>query len=91
MHHNIEEARDHLRAELFGRETAEQTHEFLSALAQKALESGVTRVLICVRNSRPIFKVDKYRISEFFKLAASNAAYRVALLGDSEELRAESF
>ena len=88
MHYKIETASDHLRAEVFGRETAEQTHEFLTALAQKALEAGMTRVLISVRNSRPIFKVEKYRISEFFKVAASNPAYRIALVADSDEVRA---
>jgi hypothetical protein len=41
-----------------------------------------------VRSSRPIFQVQKYRISEFFKIAASNPAYRIALLGDSDEVRA---
>jgi hypothetical protein len=88
MHYKIEQARDYLRAELFGRETAEDTHEFLSAVSAKVQESGLTRVLIWVRNSRPVFRIEKHRIFEFFKLVASNTAYRVALLGDSEELRA---
>jgi hypothetical protein len=88
MHYRIETAADYLRTELFGRETAEQTHEFLTALARKALSAGVTRVLIWVHNSRPIFRVDRYGIAEFFKLAASNPAYRIALLADSDEVRA---
>ncbi len=88
MHYKIEAARDHLRAELFGRETAEHTHEFLKAVSARSLESGLTRVLILVRNSRPVFRIEKHRIFEFFKLVASNTAYRVAMLGDSEELRA---
>jgi hypothetical protein len=88
MHYKIETTGDHLRAELFERETAEQTHEFLTALAGKALDAGITRALIWVHYSRPIFKVEKYRISEFFKLAASNASYRIALLADSDEVRA---
>lgn len=88
MHYKIEAARGYLRAELFGRETAEHTHEFLSAVSAKAVESGLTRVLILVRNSRPVFRIEKHRVFDFFKLVASNAAYRVAMLGDSEELRA---
>lgn len=88
MRYKIETAGDYVRAELFGRETADETHEFLTALAKKALASGMTRVLIYVRSSRPIFQVEKYRISEFFKLAASNPAYRIALLADSDEVRA---
>lgn len=88
MRYKIETAGDYFRAELFGRETAEETHEFLTVLAKKALGSGLTRVLISVHSSRPIFQVEKYRISEFFKLAAANPAYRIALLGDSDEVRA---
>lgn len=87
MHYKIDTAQDHVRVEVFGRETAEETREYLQAVAAKVLESGHTRVLIWVRNSRPIFKVDNYRITEFFRLVASNPAYRVALLGDSDELR----
>ncbi len=88
MHYQIETARDHLRVEVVERETAEETRQYLEAVRDKALETGLTRVLIWVRGSRPIFKVETYRISEFFKLAASNKAYRVALLGDSDEIRA---
>jgi hypothetical protein len=88
MHYKIETAQDHVRVEVFGRETAEETREYLQALAAKVLESGLTRVLIWVRNSRPIFKVDEHGITGFFRLAASNPAYRVALLGDSDEVRA---
>lgn len=88
MHYKIETAQDHLRVEVFERETAEETHAYLEAVSARVLETGLTRVLIWVRGSRPIFRVDKYRISEFLKLAASNSAYRVALLGDSDEIRA---
>lgn len=88
MHYKIETARDHVRVDVFGRETAEETREFLKAASAKVVESGLPRVLVWMRNSRPIFKVEKYRISEFLKIAASNADLRVALLGDSEELRA---
>ena len=87
MHYTIVAARGYLRAELFGRETQEQTREFLAALGQKALESGVTRVLVWVRNSRPIFKAATNGVAELFALAGSQSACRIALLGDSDELR----
>jgi hypothetical protein len=88
MHYTIEIAGDHLRVEVLGRESTEETREYLQAVSARVLETGMTRVLIWVRRSRPIFKVDNYRISEFFNLAAANPAYRVALLGDSDEMRA---
>lgn len=80
-------AQDHLRAELVGRETAEQTHDFLHAVANAAQTHSIRRVLISVRASKPLFRVDDYRIEEFFRLVASVQASRVALLADSEEVR----
>ena len=48
MRFAIAAMRDHLRAELFDRETVEETREFLAALAEEALRRGSPRVLICV-------------------------------------------
>ncbi|MGH8513877.1 MAG: hypothetical protein ACREV8_08025, partial [Gammaproteobacteria bacterium] len=60
MHFTFEFAQDHLRAELFGRQTVEQTREFVAALVDEARKHSATRILIWVRNSRPIFKVEQY-------------------------------
>lgn len=48
---------------------------------------GCMRVLVYVRNSRPIFKLQAYGITEYFRQVAANPANRVALLSDSEEMR----
>jgi hypothetical protein len=87
MHYKIELAQDYLRAELFERKTPEDTQQFIQALTAKALEGGCTRMLVCVRHSRPIFKLQSYGIVEFFKRLACNPANRVALVSDSEEMR----
>jgi hypothetical protein len=87
MHYTFAQARDHLRAELFGRRTAEEALSFVEALAAEARNSAATRVLVWVRNSRPIFKLDAVRISDPFKQLAARKV-RVALLADSEEMRA---
>jgi hypothetical protein len=88
MYYTIKVAHGVLRAELFGRKTAEETQEFIAAVAAEALRTGVTRVLVWVRGSRPIFRVEQYGLSEHFKRAAANpAGYRIALLADAEELR----
>ena len=87
MHYTFEQAQDHLRAQLFGRQTVEETLKFVEALAAEARKSSATRFVVWVRNSRPIFKVEQVRISDSFKqLAVRNV--RVALLADSEEVRA---
>lgn len=88
MHYTIDQGNDVVRAELFGRQTAEQTQEFIEAVAAEVARNGCTRVLVCVRNSRPIFKVERHRIDEQFRRLAAKPAYRVAVLGDSDELRA---
>ena len=87
MHYTFAQAQDPLRAELFGRQTAEEALSFVEALAAEARNSAATRVLVWVRNSRPIFKLDAVRISDPVKQLAARKL-RVALLADSEEVRA---
>jgi hypothetical protein len=88
MHYTFQKAPDHLRAELFGRQTVEETLQFVEALVAEARKHSATRVLIFVRNSRPIFKVEQYKLSERFKQLASQKDVRVALLADADEVRA---
>jgi hypothetical protein len=88
MHFEFENSPECLRATLYGRHTVEETLQFIAALAQEARKQSATRFLICVRNSRPIFKVEQYNVSEQFRQLAANKAVRVALLADSDEVRA---
>jgi len=88
MHFTFKQAQGYLRAELFGRQTVEETLEFIEALTAEARKSDSTRILVSVRNSRPIFKVEQYRISEQFRQLSNNKQLRVALLADSDEVRA---
>ena len=88
MHFTFKQAQGYLRAELFGRQTVEQTLEFVAALAAEARKSASHCILVWVRNSRPIFKVEQYKISEQFRQLAKNKQLRVALLADSDEVRA---
>jgi len=50
MHYTFAQAQDPLRAELFGRQTAEEALSFVEALATEARNSAATRVLVWVRN-----------------------------------------
>ncbi len=80
-------AKDYLKAELTGRETAAETRDFLRAVAAAAAAHSFRHVLISVRTSKPLFKVDDYGIGEFLSMVANEKEGRVALLADSEEVR----
>lgn len=79
---------DHIKAELSDRQTALETQEFLQAVTAAAEARKCARVLISVKGSKSLFKVEEYGISAYFKLLASDRSYRVALLCDSDETRA---
>src|SRR5258708_8566020 len=79
---------DCLRAELVGRETVEETQDFIAAIADEARKRAASRILVCVRRSRPIFRVEQYRISEQFRLLAGNPGVRVALIPHPADLPA---
>jgi hypothetical protein len=87
VHWRLEIEQDYLRAELISRETAQQTREFLHAVAAAAAAHALRRVLISVKSSKPLFKVDEYSIDEFLALLAREPEGRVALLADSGEVR----
>lgn len=79
---------DYVRAILFGRQTAGETHEFIEAVVKCMLEHSCMRVLVWVRSSRALFTVEKYGISGYFERLRDYPAHRVAMLADSEETRA---
>jgi len=77
---------DHLRAELFNRETMEETRAFLQIVASAALKHTRSSVLMSVRSSNPVFTVERSGFLAYFKKLSENPEHRIALLGDSEEL-----
>jgi hypothetical protein len=84
--HRIGVESGYLRGELFNRQTLEETKRFLEEVLTAALEHGLPRVLICVRNSVPIFTLERYGFSHYLDLVFKSN-YRIALVGDTMELR----
>lgn len=78
----------YVRAELIERETAAETSTFLKALVEACVEHGLDRVLVLVRASRPIFKVEQYEASAYLRALARRPACRVALVSARPDLRA---
>jgi len=78
---------DCLKAELFDRHTPEETRDALGAIAAAAREHGCSQILISVRASRPISQVEQSRVLEYFRELGGTPKHRIALTGDSDELR----
>jgi hypothetical protein len=85
MYYQITFRHDHLKADLFGRETTEETGDFLSALADDALKYGCSRILVSVHRSKPVFTVGRYGLFSYFDIAL-RSLLKIALVGDSAEL-----
>ena len=87
MGYRITLDRDVLRAELFGRETVEETKAFFQAIVSASKESRSPCILISVRSSKPIFQFERHGLIEYLRKLAVTPSRRIALLGDSAELR----
>lgn len=76
----------YLRADLRGRESAEEMREAIWAILAECRRTGISAVLICTRASRPLFKVQEFGLSAF--LEEMSRSCKVALVADNQELRA---
>jgi len=87
MWYQITAEPDYLRADLFRQETAEHTQEFLAAVAAAVRRYGHSQIFIAVHASKPLFKVGRSGLLDHFKGLGELSRYRIALTGDSDELR----
>lgn len=79
MEYRITLDRGVLRAELFGRETVEETKTFFRAIVSASRESRCPCILISVRSSKPIFQVERHGLIKYFRKLAVTSR-RIALL-----------
>ncbi len=78
---------DYLRVDLFNQQTAEETRDALAAIAAEARKHNSSQILISVRASRPMFKVEQHELSDYFRELGEGSKRRIALTGDSHEIR----
>jgi len=88
MRYTIEARGKYLRGEMVERETPEERREFSLAVHAAMVEKGLPRVLVVVRASRPIFRVEEFQLSRLLTLIGAIAGLRAALVSDSKELAA---
>lgn len=77
----------YLKAELSGRETVAETRAFFRAVVLENRAHRRSAILLAIRSSRPIFNVEAHGPLEFFRELALDWPCRIALVGDSRELR----
>jgi len=84
--HRVTAESGYIRAELFNRETIEETQKFLDDTVDAAWKHACSRILICINNAKPLFAVERYGFSGYLEVALK-AGYKIALVGSSRELR----
>ena len=77
----------YLKVDLFNQQTAEETRDALAAIAAEARKHNSSQILISVHASRPMLKVAQYGLLDYFREFGEAAKCRIALTGDSDELR----
>jgi hypothetical protein len=85
MRYKIEPRADYLFAEMVDRDTVEETADFVRAILGALREHKGNRVLISLRESRPVYKVEAWGLSGAIEILKGIAGFRVAFIGDSHE------
>jgi hypothetical protein len=79
----------YLRIDVVGRRSADETRRALEEVLAACRAQLIFSVLVAVRASHPIFKVEQYGLSGYLaQMAQSGHAWKVALVSDTAELRA---
>ena len=86
MKYRIQARETYLFAELTGRETSYDMKEFLLAVKSACQQYACPRILLSIRDSRPMFKAEDYGLRGYVNEIVTPSC-RIALMGDSSELR----
>jgi len=85
MTYSIKLEKDHVRAELTGRETVDETKAFLRTVAN--FSSTHLAFLLDIRASRPMFRLEEHGLIDDIKQIARGPAHRIALVADTRDLQ----
>jgi hypothetical protein len=86
MQYTIENLSGYVKAEMVERDTAAETAEFVTAIVAALKANPVHRLLISTRRSRPVFKVEDWKLSQALDQVMSIKGLRVAFVSDTKEL-----
>jgi hypothetical protein len=77
---------DVLRVDIRERETAEETREIAEKTFAEREKHGALAILMAVRSSRPIFKVEEYGLSGIFARLLAIPGLRLAVVAEDSAL-----
>jgi len=86
MQFSIDVQPGYLKAEMLERDTAAETAKFVEAIVAALRDKARSRVLVSVRRSRPVFKVEEWKLSEALDKVAAIPGLRIAFVSDTREL-----
>jgi hypothetical protein len=86
MQYKIEPCAGYLKAEMIERDTAAETSEFVNAVLSALRSHRIFRVLISVRSSRPVFKVEEWNLSGVLNQLMGLPGLKVAFIADTKEI-----
>ncbi len=87
MRYKIEQQPGYLKAEMVERDTAEETAAFVEAIVQALHAGPADRLLVSIRSSRPVFKVEEWKLSAALDKVMSIAGLKVAFIADMREVQ----
>jgi hypothetical protein len=86
VQYKIEPCGAFLKAEMTERDTAEETSEFVSAILDALRSYRIFKVLISIRSSRPVFKVEEWNLSAALEQVVKLSGLKVAFIADTKEI-----
>lgn len=86
MRYTIQVGPHYIKAEMVKRDTAEETKAFVQAILEALRRHEPPRVLISIRSSRPVYKVDSWNLSAALDQLMDLKRLRIGLIADTKEL-----
>ena len=87
MRYTIERQPGYLKAEMSERDSAAETAEFVESIVEALRAHAADKLLISIRNSRPVFKVEEWKLSAALDKVMSIAGLQVAFISDTREVQ----
>jgi hypothetical protein len=87
VQYKIEPCAGYLKAEMVERDTAEETGEFVNAILDALRSHRIFKVLVSLRSSRPVFKVEQWNLSGALDQLTGMPGLKVAFIADTKEIR----
>ena len=88
MRYTIDSNEGYLKAEMTERDTAEETAEFVEAIVAALRARGAPdKLLISIRKSRPVFKVEEWKLSAALDKVMRIPGLQVAFIADTREVQ----